>query len=76
MYNSFMESDTEALALVIEYIQSCSPDLTPLQAEVMAKSDTYRCVCVCVWSRHQQGRWLLVSWVRSCSRATQGTNSC
>jgi hypothetical protein len=46
MYDSFMESDKEALALVIEYIQGSFPDITPIQAEAMAKSDTYRCVGV------------------------------
>jgi len=46
MYDSFMESDKEALALVIEFIQGNNPDITLRQAEAMAKSDTYRSVAV------------------------------
>jgi hypothetical protein len=42
-YDAFMESDEEALVLVVEYILSCEPALTHFQAEAMAKSDTYRC---------------------------------
>ena len=37
MYDSFMDSSTEALALMIEYIQGSFPDITPIQADAMAK---------------------------------------
>ena len=37
MYDSFIDSGTEALALMIEYIQGSFPDITPIQADAMAK---------------------------------------